>query len=258
MELRVTCQWVNKSTPIPPPKLHCKWYNRTEHNIQEIIGIEGETYQPSVIDVGSIIEITCIPELPGVPYEGMPIMLKTNPICLSAETEAEATELLNFGRAKFFIDIKEGKLKHRYVPNNSEGLIKIEGDKITICHIKFGQLSDEVMKESVFDENYPQFLTGRKNSKELTLKLNEEEHLVIFFKGHEVRDTFSLLLKLIMMRVSMQKMKQQPKEIEETKEVIAISPIEEKMEEVHEQNQKSNTSLDNFTKEEHVVEKEKE
>jgi hypothetical protein len=54
VELRVTCQWVNKSTPIPPPKLHCKWYNRTEHNIQEIIGIEGETYQPSVIDVGSM------------------------------------------------------------------------------------------------------------------------------------------------------------------------------------------------------------
>jgi hypothetical protein len=64
-----------------------------------------------------------------------------------------------------------------------------------------------------------------------------------------VRDTFSLLLKLIMMRISMQKMKQQPKEIEEAKEVKANSPVEEKIEEIYEQKQKSNTSLDNFTKE---------
>ena len=85
-EMKVYCSWKNvKVSRIP--KLRCRWYNRTDKNYEEILGVEEERYQPSVLDIGSIIEVTCIPELAGVNYEGMPILLKSQPVVLSTSTE---------------------------------------------------------------------------------------------------------------------------------------------------------------------------
>ena len=52
-ELKICSAWTSK-TNIKLPKFKCKWYNRTENNYQEIVGIEDEVYQPSVLDVDSM------------------------------------------------------------------------------------------------------------------------------------------------------------------------------------------------------------
>lgn len=71
--------------------------------------------------------------------------------------------------------------------------------------MKFGQLNDDVLKEIVVDELYPQLVLNRRNSRELTLRFNEEESCLINFKNHEVRDIFCLLNKLMVARIAVKK-----------------------------------------------------
>jgi hypothetical protein len=49
----------------------------------------------------------------------MPILLKTNIITLAPETEMAATQLFSYGKANFFIDIRESKIKNKAIPQNS-------------------------------------------------------------------------------------------------------------------------------------------
>ena len=52
-ELKIYCSWKNvKFNRVPT--LRCRWYNRTENNYEEILGVEEERYQTSIVDIGSV------------------------------------------------------------------------------------------------------------------------------------------------------------------------------------------------------------
>ena len=135
----------------------------------------------------------------------MPIQLKSAPIALAAETEHEATHLAETGKGKFFIELKEARIKGRSITHGCEGLIKFDGMRLILCQMKFGQLNDDVLKEIAVDELYPQLVLSRRASRELTLKFNEEESCLIIFKNHEVRDIFCLLNKLMVAKIAVRK-----------------------------------------------------
>ena len=82
--------------------------------------------------LGYRIEITCIPELQGVNYEGMPILLKSKPIRLSPQTENEAKYMVEAGVGKIFLHIKEAKLSYGIINGGSEALMKIQGDELSL------------------------------------------------------------------------------------------------------------------------------
>lgn len=135
----------------------------------------------------------------------MPIQLKSAPITLAPETESEATHLAESGKGKFFIELKEARIKGRSIAHGCESLIKFEGLRLILCQMKFGQLNDDVLKEITVDELYPQLVPNRRASRELTLKFNDEESCLINFKNHEVRDIFCLLNKLMVAKIAVKK-----------------------------------------------------
>lgn len=92
----------------------------------------------------------------------MPIVLKTNTISLSSETENEVNQLLNMGKAKFFIELKDLRIKGKNNTHGSESMIRIDGNKLIICQMKFGHLNDEILKEQIISEDYPQIVLNRK------------------------------------------------------------------------------------------------
>jgi hypothetical protein len=44
--------------------------------------------------------------MPGYNYEGMPILIKSQPIALAPETELEANKLYQNGKGKFLVSLK--------------------------------------------------------------------------------------------------------------------------------------------------------
>jgi hypothetical protein len=56
------------------------------------------------------IEVTCIPELPDANYEGMPILLKSQPVSLAPQTENEANYMLQEGKGKYLVHIREAQI----------------------------------------------------------------------------------------------------------------------------------------------------
>ena len=54
-ELNILCSWnQNNKVSAKPPRLSCKWYNRTQNNYQEIQGVSDQHYQPSILDIDSM------------------------------------------------------------------------------------------------------------------------------------------------------------------------------------------------------------
>ena len=76
----------------------------------------------------------------------MPILLKSDLVTLSANTEQEATSLLNSGKAKFYADLKQGRVKGRNVYQGMQVSLKIEENRFSFCQVKYGQSSDDVLK----------------------------------------------------------------------------------------------------------------
>jgi hypothetical protein len=102
----------------------------------------------------------------------MPIQLKSAPISLAPETEKEATHFVEQARGKFFIELKEARIKGRNIAHGCESLLKVEGCRLVLSQMKFGQLNDDVLKDSPIDELYPQLVLNRRLSRELLLRFS--------------------------------------------------------------------------------------
>lgn len=57
--------------------------------------------------MGRVVQAECVPEVEGMEYEGMPLSKLVGPVILDSETVAETNELLEAGRAKFFVRFNE-------------------------------------------------------------------------------------------------------------------------------------------------------
>jgi hypothetical protein len=44
-------------------------------------------------------------------------------------------------------------------------MIKIDGYRLVLCQMKFGQLNDDIIKETNIDELFPQLIINRKASR---------------------------------------------------------------------------------------------
>jgi hypothetical protein len=55
----------------------------------------------------------------------MPFLLKSKPITLSADTEAEANKMLGSGKVKLIVSIKSAKIKGIAVAPGNEGMLQI-------------------------------------------------------------------------------------------------------------------------------------
>ncbi len=61
--------------------MRCKWFRRTQTNIEEIKH-EETSYQLSLDDVGTSLQVQCLPEAEEIEYEGLPIIQMSGPIVL--------------------------------------------------------------------------------------------------------------------------------------------------------------------------------
>ena len=73
--------------------------------------VDGETYQPSVMDVGTTIYLQIMPESKEMEYIGMPIVKFIGPLSLNEETEEQVSELVEVGKSTYFVEVNELKLK---------------------------------------------------------------------------------------------------------------------------------------------------
>lgn len=55
----------------------------------------------------------------------MPFLLKSKPIVLAAETEAEANRMMDLGKARLIVSIKSARIKGVAVAPASEGMVVI-------------------------------------------------------------------------------------------------------------------------------------
>lgn len=60
-EIKVTHSWASQAIKVRLPKLHCQWYNKTESSMELIPEVTEESYQPSIIDVGTSIYVQVVP-----------------------------------------------------------------------------------------------------------------------------------------------------------------------------------------------------
>ena len=58
------------------------------------MGVTEEFYQPSLVDIGTVIYVQVLPVVNDMDYIGMPISKHIGPIVLSPETKEEVEELL--------------------------------------------------------------------------------------------------------------------------------------------------------------------
>lgn len=76
-----------------------------------IPGVTEDSYQPSIVDVGTSIYVQIVPLSKDLEYEGMPITRSTPVMQLASETEEQAKELFDAGKSTFFVELKELYLK---------------------------------------------------------------------------------------------------------------------------------------------------
>lgn len=95
----------------------------------------------------------------------MPIQLKSTPLTLAMDTESESTQMVSQGKAKFFVELKEARFKNKNISHGCESMIKIDGFKMIVCQMKFGQLHDDIIKEVTVDDLFPQLVINRKMSR---------------------------------------------------------------------------------------------
>jgi hypothetical protein len=85
------------------PKFNCQWFNKTENAMEIVEGVTGEAYQPSALDVGTVIYLQMLPETKELEYIGMPITKFIGPLTLSEDTEEQVCELMEVGKSTFFV-----------------------------------------------------------------------------------------------------------------------------------------------------------
>jgi hypothetical protein len=61
-EIKVTHSWTSQVIKVRLPKLNCQWYNKTESSMELIPEVTEDSYQPSIIDVGTSIYVQVVPE----------------------------------------------------------------------------------------------------------------------------------------------------------------------------------------------------
>jgi hypothetical protein len=163
------------------------------------------------------IEVTCIPELPGVNYEGMPILLKSQPVLLASQTETEANSMVESGKGKILVQLKEDKIVSSANKGGSEAILQIDNGTLSLIVLKVGQGKDEVITSIEINEEYPRVKLNRKCPREMVLALSSEDSCTVSFKNSEVRDLFTLFLRLFVAKKSLEKFEKVQEETEDVK-----------------------------------------
>ena len=95
----------------------------------------------------------------------MPILLKSEVIKLSPQTENEAKYMVEAGVGKIFMHIKEAKLSYGIINGGSEVLLKIQGDELSLILLGSNESKDELLIRIKIGEDYPHVKINRKNGK---------------------------------------------------------------------------------------------
>lgn len=142
-EIRLVAKWRTAMTQ-RVPTFNCKWYSKKQRELDDL-NIEGEVYQPSAADVGSVIYVQAVPECKDLEYVGMPITKEIGPILMDEETIQQATEMLEAGKATFLVDftqlntVSNGQM---YTESVYNGLIKIVGRELFVNVRTSGRLEE--------------------------------------------------------------------------------------------------------------------
>lgn len=90
-------------------------------NLRQLLPTLSLRYRNHVHIYRCRIHVQCVPEVPEVEYEGMPIIKEIGPIKIDNETEEESNDLIDARKGTFSIKIKTHQEDYLY----HEGLIKI-------------------------------------------------------------------------------------------------------------------------------------
>lgn len=73
--------------------------------------------------------------------------------------------MLTNGKAKFYSEMRSGRVKGRNVYPGMQVILKIQGHTLSIGQIKYSQSKDDVMKEIIINDDFPQLKVSRTNPK---------------------------------------------------------------------------------------------
>jgi hypothetical protein len=61
-EIKIVHSWASQAIKVRLPRLNCQWFNKTDSSMELIPGVAEDSYQPSIIDVGTSIYVQVVPE----------------------------------------------------------------------------------------------------------------------------------------------------------------------------------------------------
>ena len=76
--------------------------------------------------------------MPQGSYQGMPILLKTPAVTLAPSTEQEASQMLQSGKARFTVDLRQGRIKGRNVYPGMQVALRVDEGVLAVCLVRHG------------------------------------------------------------------------------------------------------------------------
>lgn len=123
-EIKISHKWAASHMRSRLPTLSCQWFNKAEQSMEPIPGVTEQSYQPSVLDVGTTIYIQILPQSKDMEYIGMPITKFIGPLSLSPETQEQVIELIEAKKSTFFVETKSLRLQSLKCSENSSGEVR--------------------------------------------------------------------------------------------------------------------------------------